>query len=144
MKSAIKVTVLIVLTLSFMSTTVIAAEQYTCVAEETVGFMYNKATKEWAGAIHKTGNKYIISKPYGSHFAYQVIQVGRSVPISNCLSGFNDKGNLSCSGLSSKFRINNKSRRFLLFYISGYYSSDESNDDKSDTPYMEIGKCSPF
>jgi hypothetical protein len=38
------------------------AEQYLCVAEKSVGFAYDKATKTWDNANFSTDAKYLVSE----------------------------------------------------------------------------------
>lgn len=72
--------------------------------------------------------------------------------MSYCKEGFNDVGMLFCeSGLfPRRLRFNKNNGRFLATYLFGYYAvglkflGKVVTDETSGTPFIEIGKCSPF
>lgn len=136
----------VIVALSIVEET-IAADHYLCVAEKATGFSYDNAAREWKNTHFKITSKYIVSKPEGTEYAYQVTQVGEKYPISNCKSGFNGYGYLFCSGLGIDFTFNRKNGRYLSISPVGYINvlpELKITDENSDTPFIEIGKCSPY
>ena len=127
----------------FCSPVVADAQQYLCVVERAVGFAYK--SNSWENAHFKTENKYIISKGDGK--GYKVTKVGDKNELVSCEKDFNEFGYLFCSGLP-EFKFNKNNGRFLLAYLLGYYNvlpqQNKITDENSDTPYLEIGRCSPF
>ena len=120
-------------------------EKYICIAEKTTGFRYDEQKKEWQRAFFKTDNKYILSKCPGSDCAYQLVGIGEKNPISTCKETFNSAGYIFCS-MQAEFKFNKHNGRFLLVHSLGYYNVSPGvyTDKSSPTPFMEIGKCSPF
>jgi len=129
-------------------TGVAVAEQYLCVAEHSTGFSYDKATKEWKNTNFKTSTNYLVSKADGTKYAWQVTEIGKTRPSFRCESDFDEYGYLSCSGIGGDLNFNKKNGRFLHSYLIGYYivlpEVNKLTDEGSDTPFIEIGKCSPF
>ena len=67
--------------------------------------------------------------------------VGNQVAIHHSGEGFSPLSNVAVfEGGVSEFRVNRETGRFIRTYIGGYLGGDQN----SDTPWMEIGKCSPF
>ena len=129
----------------FLASVAYGEEKYICIAEKTVGFSYNEHTKGWLEAVFKTDNKYILSECPGSDCAYRLVEIGGKNPVSTCKETFNSAGYIFCSMLT-KFKFNKDNGRFLLVHSLGYYNVSPGvyTDKSSPTPYMEIGKCSPF
>ena len=150
----LKLTIFALFAWVFMYTTAISEERYLCVADKTTGFLYDETTKEWVSYDFITKYKYIISPNLedkklwlfgeSQDFAFMVTEVGKDLPLTLCKSGANDVGILFCWAPHVEFNINIKSGRYLKTHSYGYYNQDESNDDNSSNPHMEIGKCSPF
>ncbi len=87
----------------------------------------------------------MISKPDHGTETFVVRKIGQSFPIARCKDDFNKVGFLFCEGWR-EFRINRTNGRFIAAFILGYFNVgvDEITDETSDTPSIEIGKCSPF
>lgn len=112
-----------------------AGESYLCVADKSTGFDFNKTSKEWYSTNFNTTNqKYIISKSIIPSYTWDIKVLGGGTE-AYCKNDFNENGILIC-GVAYEFRINIKKLRYLKSYLSGYYLNG------SDTPYIEIGKCS--
>jgi len=125
------------------------AEQYICVAEHVVGFGYDKFTKKWEGALFSQKGKYVISEcsdkeGYFSGCSYKVTKVGAGY-FCDC-KGFNVSGSLLCEciGGIGEFKFNKKTGRYLYSYLFGYWNDLEDTKEGNNTPYIEIGICSPF
>ena len=140
--------IMLVFIVWFTLTGAALAQQYLCVAEQAAGFSYDKATKEWKNATFKVSSKWLVSKADGTKYAFQVTEVGKTRPSFRCESDFDEYGYLSCSGTIGRFNFNRKNGRFLTSYPIGYYNVlpgiNGITDEGSDTPSLEIGKCSPF
>ena len=124
---------------------------YLCVAEKASGFAFDKRTKQWDSSTFRVSNKYLISRSKNKDFFWEVKEVGKQAADIVCTKDFNDKGNLFCGGFGSEFRFNSGSLRYMNTYFIGYWSDanpkDKSNfmgEEGSNTPSMEIGKCSPL
>ena len=130
----------------------VSAEQYLCIADGATGFKYDETKKTWNEASFKIQDaKYVISSPdnAAATHAYRVMKLGESTPTATCEQDFNDPGYLFCSGQlgTADFRFNRKNGRYLLSFFHGYYSvlpESKTPEAMSDTPFIEIGKCSPF
>lgn len=134
--------ILIILNYSF----VFAEDQCLCVTNLATGFSYDNSLKQWKNANFEIDTKYIVSKAKEDGFAFVVRRIGEDYPIAKCKNTYNKYGYLFCEGFGTKFKLNRKNNRFIYIYDLGYYNvvSGLNTDEKSDTPYMEIGKCSKF
>ena len=142
---------LLITILLLLNPLIAGAEQYLCVPDKATGFAYNKNSRTWEQANLTTNRKYIVSKSDDEHFkryAFVVIEIGQTIPRAICEKGFSDGGYLECLGVFD-FRFNKKNGRYILTHTlfgyidvlpNGYFPTDE----KSTTPFIEIGKCSPF
>ncbi len=124
-----------------------AQEKYLCVPDLITGFRYNNYSKTWEQANFKTDYKYIITRSQFKEYAFDVIKIGDNYPTSLCKEGFK-YGVLHCSG-TTNFKFNKKNGRYLKTYVIGYWTVDPDcnivpTDEKSGSPYIEIGKCSLF
>jgi len=123
-------------------------EQYLCIADQSIGFEYNKIAKQWGGARFEAGSKYVISKSKDPNAAFQITEGGVSSPIGLCGQGFDDAGYLVCNIVFGTFTFHKSNGRFIRSNPFGYAEvgpdSIVKSDEETDTPYMEIGKCSPF
>lgn len=142
------VTVLLVTICLVVASFAFAGEQYLCTADSATGFAFNKSSNSWEQRTFKASAKYIISKPEDGTTAFVVREIGNSSPVAKCDNDFNKYGYLFCSGLGTDFRFNKDNGRYLSAYLLGYYNvlqgDIQKTDATSDTPYVEIGKCSPF
>ena len=121
---------------------------YLCVSESSAGFRYDEQTKTWKGTNCRTDAKYLIAPSKRPNYAFQVTRVGDSGPAAFCENGFNGPGCLHYEGLGGEFKFNRRNGRFLFAFVTGYNKVipglNDFTDETSDTPFIEIGKCSPF
>ena len=143
--------IMLVFIVWFTLTGAALAQQILCVAEQAAGFSYDKATKEWKNATFKASRKYVVSEGETKSSAFKVTRIGTTTASYFCESDFDELGFLSCSASNygiDQFNFNKNNGRYLYSFPFGYYNVlPEVNkiiDEKSDTPYLEIGKCSPF
>ncbi len=126
-----------------MYATSVSAGNYLCVADLSTGFRYDGNTKSWVVAnFDVKDSKYIIAASDFSTFKYEVKKVGENLFEALCKDGFNKAGYLSCAGVVSDFRFNKNNGRYITSYTNGNVLNIK--DMSSDTPYIEIGKCSEF
>ena len=126
----------------------IAADSYLCVADKSVGFRYNEQSKKWVEAIFDvTDVKYIIttSEPLIdnekiSNRAWAIKNLGDEYPFAYSNENFSNNDSIIIKA-GYEFFIDKKSLRYLKVYNQGYWSGKDNNKD---TPYLEIGKCSPL
>ncbi|MCZ6474822.1 MAG: hypothetical protein O6700_00700, partial [Gammaproteobacteria bacterium] len=79
----------------------------------------------------------------GRDLQWVVTTIGESELDTYCDSPVNESGFVHCVG-SSVFRFNTNTLRYLHAVTFGYYSATPGEGDGGDTPYMEIGRCSPI
>jgi len=124
---------------------VLAANKYICTADKSTGFKYEKYSKSWIETSFMADSKYIFSKSKSSKYTYEVTKFGWKAPISLCNQIFSSRGSIACTeSLTSDFRFNKNTGRYILVMIGGYFYSNDNTDEKSDTPFIEIGKCLPL
>lgn len=139
--------------LSLAATAACAADSYLCVTQMVTGFVYDKDAGEWSSASFNANRRYVVSRARVDGFAWEVVQVGETRPSTLCKSDFTGAGNLSCEG-SHQFKMNRTNRRFLHAYLMGYWT-DRSGEpgamgnpylfkEGENTPFVEIGTCSPL
>jgi hypothetical protein len=129
-------------------------EGYTCIEDMATGFAYENGV--WQQAHFKLEGKFIIrpatefdqnswmSIALGIPKAkWGVGKLGEKEPIASCEYDFDTAGSLYCRASFYEFRMNRKSLRFLHAYLSGYWNSTPG-DEAGDTPFINIGKCSPM
>ena len=139
----------------------VLAEQYVCVADKSSGFRYDPSITRWVSASFKTEAKFVISEQpkqiaKGGKFVYEgtyfvVKEMNASLPsMYVCDKNFDDYGRLSCEMpiLGGSFKFNRRNGRYLRESSGGYVDvlpgGSRLTDDKSDTPFMEIGMCTAF
>lgn len=122
------------------------ADQYLCISEKATGFEFNKETKSWNTAnFNVQGQKYIISKSKVEFIEYEVKKFAEKYTIAECMRDFTEKGFLDCDGPIGTFKFNRENGRFLRINPWGYLGvSPFSTNEGDNSPFIEIGKCSPF
>jgi hypothetical protein len=129
--------------LFFVSSTSFA-EKYICLADIVTGFRYSETSEKWVQTKFIADDKYIISESDSESYAFKVVEIGSKYPLANCKEGFNEYGFLFCDD----FKFQKKNGRYIRSYTVGYFnvlpSLNEISDSTSDTPFLEIGKCSPI
>ena len=140
--------ILLAITFAFVTSFAFADEQYLCTAERASGFYFNNNAKIWQRTKFKADSKYTISKPEGSNWAFVVRKIKNFSPIATCKDGFDEAGLLFCKGTGYDFRFNRNNGRYLSAYLLGYFNvlpgPNDKTDATSDTPFIEIGRCSPI
>jgi len=129
-------------------------EQFLCVSEQAAGFSYDKNSKQWASTKFSSTEKYVISKSTGAKAAFEITEVGDKYSSGWCKEGFSSEGILYCELLYGVFRFNKTNGRFIRTHLFGYVEVGQAQifsergdvviDSNANTPYMQIGKCSPF
>ena len=87
-----------------------------------------------------------VTKSKSKEYAWEVKKLGDSFVVAYCKYDFSEYGALACESIY-EFRMNNKNLRFIRVYPLGYWTDNvKGNPSKEgeDTPYIEIGKCSPL
>lgn len=121
-------------------------DAYLCVAESSVGFSFDKTSRDWERTNFKAESKYVLSKSSDVGKEWEVKKIGESSG-TPCEGDFNMHGFISCKGILD-FKMNKISLRYIVFHPYGYVVKDYPKDgpfqEGSMTPYLEIGKCSPL
>jgi hypothetical protein len=124
-----------------------SAESYLCVADNSVGFTYDKSADTWNPNSIKTDSKYLVRESNDKDYVWQVRRLGSDLTIGQCDSDFNESGFLFCDGLFYDFLMNKYSLRYRIIHKVGYVEGKKFWEkfglkEGDRTPYMEIGKCS--
>ena len=120
-------------------------ESYLCIKDKAAGFEYNKKLKEWVSVNFESDKKYVVSRSKIKGKTWEVKELGSDYLLSYSEADFNAAGILFCDGIY-EFIMNKINLRYIITYNIGYYYAGEGmpvSDDKSATPFVEIGKCSP-
>ena len=72
---------------------------------------------------------------------YHVTRIGEKYAYACKKNSPNEYGMIFCDDIV-EFKINVNSLRYMKIYAVGYYGPDAGNT--SNTPYIEIGTCSPL
>jgi hypothetical protein len=122
------------------------AERFLCVAEHAAGVVYDEVRKQWQPAVGRTDRKYIIAEPDESInllYEFVVTEVGDSYFSYYCIDGFDQSGLIRCSSSYGYLMMNKNTGRFQSHYDYGYMEGPE-RDSTDNTPFVQIGTCSPF
>ena len=119
-----------------------AEERFLCVAENATGFRYNLEKKVWETAKFSVENaKHLVRETKTTFDKLEMITVGNKHRECYSIDGFDEQGDayFECTEYV-EFKMNKMTGRYLLVYMAGYIDGDSSDN----TPFLEIGKCSPF
>ena len=125
-------------------------ERYICVQEMVTGFAFDEKLNKWTNAVFQPTGKYTVTTSISGGRPYQISKIGLKAPVGYCEKGFTDQGDLFCNMSYGQFIFNKPTGRFLVSYMAGYYASGPGGrfTDGSglglDTPFVAIGKCTPF
>jgi hypothetical protein len=118
-----------------------AEERYLCAAEKSTGFKYSSNTKNWESVnFNVNQDKFVITNSKLKDSKLEITMIGEKDPICHSRNGFNIYGNAYFKCIGGEFKFDKKTGRYLRSNNFGYIHGDEDNS----TPYIEIGKCSPF
>ncbi|MEK6803935.1 MAG: hypothetical protein AABZ34_14895 [Nitrospirota bacterium] len=147
-RSALNRTLL--LALFVLVPSIVNAEAYLCVADMSTGFVFDKQNKTWKKAYFTDSTKYMVARSSAdAEGKWEVKEIGQSVAAASCENGFTSLGALNCEGFL-EFRMNKNSLRFLSAYLIGYWTdaipgnSSDAFREGGNSPFVEIGKCSPL
>ena len=132
-------------TVFFLTGLAYPGESYLCIKDKAAGFEYNKKLKEWVSVNFESDKKYVVSRSKIKGKTWEVKELGSDYLLSYSEADFNAAGILFCDGIY-EFIMNKINLRYIITYNIGYYYAGEGmpvSDDKSATPFVEIGKCSP-
>lgn len=125
----------------------LAQSAYVCVTEMATGFKFNKATSSWGVTGFKAAQQYLVKRVAEKGITWSITVVGHQSAMAHCENDFSDQGFLLCRGYQ-EFRMNKKNLRFLTAYLIGYVTDATGapvlGPEGSNTPSLEIGKCSPL
>ena len=126
---------------------------YLCAPDMATGFIFDKTTGQWHGANFRATQKYVVSRSKTAKSEWEVKEVGSPLPQAFCIS--NPKWNpqaLLCEGPTANFWMDRKNLRYLNVYPHGWWDVGQDVGvehlfgvrEGDDTPYIEIGKCTPM
>jgi hypothetical protein len=121
-------------------------ERYLCLQEMATGFAFDEKLNKWTNAVFHPTEKYIVTTSISSGQTYQISKMGLEMPVGYCEKGFTNQGNIFCDMSFGQFMFNKSTGRFLVSYMTGYYDTGPGTHlpHLLDTPFIAIGKCSPF
>jgi hypothetical protein len=125
---------------------------YICVTDMATGFRFDQGSKTWQQARFNASSKYIVSRPKErSMFSWELREVGSQDTRGFCKNDFNEVGNLFCDTMGGQFKFSKGTLRFIHTYAMGYWHDQNPlvenkyrSKEGADTPFIEIGKCSPL
>lgn len=112
--------------------------RWLCLPDETTGFKFNGT--RWASAkLDSSRDRYLLAwKPEDKQYAWSSFGETLSIP---CLGPSPGK-TISCDFYGViLISFNVTHLRYSYFYTAGYV---DGVDNEKNTPFVEIGKCSPF
>ena len=115
--------------------------KWLCIADSATGFSYEKG--QWLPRKFNVENeKWILEKRIDARknnkSKYFLKKYGKKFIWSSCKKGNHNW--ITCKKVND-FLMNTKTKRYIMTYKGSYaYGRDEIGD----TPFIEIGKCSPF
>jgi len=122
-----------------------AAEQWLCVTERMIGFVFADKTKHWEPSILANKPKYIISTSQSTGSSnYVVKQHGSDSEFPPCSYYVNEKNEyfINCKdNFGNSFLFNKNAKRFQYTDVVGGFIYPYL---KNKSPYMAIGLCSDF
>ena len=141
-----KIVLMVMVTVFFFTGLAYSGESYLCIKDKAAGFEYNKKLKEWVSVNFETDKKYVVGRSKIEGKTWEVKELGSDYLLSYSEVDFNAAGILFCDGIY-EFIMNKINLRYIITYNIGYYYAGEGmpiSDDKSATPFVEIGKCNPI
>ena len=136
----------VVLLLLMVSTSVFASESYLCIADKITGFKFNKQSKNYEPAdFNVRESKYILKN---NDNTWEWKDFGETFSIFTCSTSFSSQGALICEGFET-VEFNKNNLRYIKTSTIGYIHVGSKIGkgvvkDGENTPFMEIGKCSPM
>ena len=128
-----------------VSTNVFANDTYLCIADKATGFSFNKRSETYESTDFNIDKSKYILKKNNNTWEWKIF--GIDVPL--CNGSISANGYFRCDWLETII-FNKNNLRYTKAHIFGYvnvgsktYSGFEMKDGQ-ETPYMEIGKCSPM
>lgn len=121
-------------------------DSYLCVVDAMTGFSFNKTTKLWGVTNFRADSNLLVTRSKNKSVAWEVTEVGKSLPEAVCKKDFNESDNIYCTGFAD-FKFNKARLRFLYVHSMGYWNDDDTRDlfkEGMNTPVIGIGKCSPL
>jgi hypothetical protein len=139
---------------------------YLCVADQIQGFAYSAQTHQWAAIRLKPDGRYIVRtlserergefRRYngnkGHDWTWGVFQFGKNYPMNVCKEiplaslGLPEQEliEIGCESMfGSDFQMSRGLLRFTAMSAGDYLTRNSDNPDAG-TPFLEIGRCSPF
>ena len=125
----------------------ISQDAYICIPTARTGFSMNLSTKKWEQTrfridddkkILKKNNDKWEWRKFGVNYSYSDCTSGGD---PNSKGGFNSAGFMFCSTIAGNMRISKNTLRYIETFEYGYFDGKDNNDN---TPFIEIGTCSPL
>jgi len=115
-------------------------DRFFCVADKSTGFKFQD--DKWGYAqFDVSGSKYTIAPSARTPGAFDIYKFGEQYPLLEACSNHRNTGDiyLICGGANWGVIFNEGAMRYQYYYGLGYVAG---RDAQSDTPFIEIGRCS--
>ena len=116
-------------------------DSYLCIADQSTGFAFDKSTEQWSAKnFNVSENKYIVRRIRTEESVFLDWQ--GEIPEIICRQRINVRS-LTCDESNhADFFFSAKTMRYMKVSAFGYLVPFDQVGD--DTPFIEIGKCSPL
>lgn len=129
--------------------------QYLCITDYSVGYAFRNG--RWTPTTFTPGSRYIIRHTRAGELSavpmsikratWGVFEFGENLAWAGCEEPGSETmgvlgGELICSGLAN-VEFNRDTLRFQIEF-TGNYTTPAKPEEKSDTPSLSIGRCSPL
>jgi hypothetical protein len=125
-----------------------AQNAYLCITDVSAGMVFDRDVGNWREATFKTGKKYVFRKTPAedpkTEGRWALFRFSQTSPWLVCPAYVspNEDRKVICQTSFDKFLFNKQSLRFQYYYDGSYV--DPSGADDTDTPFINIGTCSPL
>ncbi|CAN1517817.1 hypothetical protein MCEMSEM23_00987 [Rhabdaerophilaceae bacterium] len=128
-------------------------ERWLCVTDAATGFSFDLESKRWRATHFRSEDKWIIRRPDENDISrlkrmrqaktpqWIVAHFGGGQTGGFCSDDFRED-ELTCGIFFGQLKFNRKLLRFITTVDFGYVTPVEI--EGTDTPYMQIGRCSAF
>jgi hypothetical protein len=138
--------IFLTLLLSLVISQAFGQDTYLCIPNKRTGFAYNASTKSWEQTGFRTGDTKKILRRTNGQWKWHLF--GEKDSPYDCggvdfgrPDDFNIAGFIFCRVSGGHMRMNKNSLRYVETHELGFI---DGKDDKSLTPLIEIGTCSPL
>lgn len=117
-----------------------AQDAYLCIPDASTGFTFNSTSKAWEVARFTVANRRYVMRSQGAAWSWS--EMGD--PHQDKCDAITQYGFVNCGGII-EIRFNKNTLRYQRWMTIGYVMSERNAaSEGSNTPFLEIGRCSPI